>query len=317
MLNYLIGVYEKSVKLFHIWIGMTIGTIAISTLYGFFPNEWRSSRGIILFTFLIGATLMSVFRLILAWRKGTIKQLFYSLQNLIIVGSYDESKRIIELLNEISVKRNYLGFISPNSQDVGNTLCIGTLDKINEILHIENVDEIIFCAKDISSLEIIAQIASINKEINFKIAAAEGDAIIGSHSKDSSGELLTYDVGFRINKSYLRRLKRFTDVFVSMLTLVTSPVLIWIQKNKLGFLKNIFWVVIGKKTWVSYSERGSVHAQIPVLAKGVLSPIDNLYVDQKSLTKVFIDRQNYLYAKDYSVLTDLQTIFNSVNSLGN
>ncbi len=316
LFNYLIGVYVKSVKLFHVWVGMSVGTIAIGALYGFFPNEWRTSRGIILLTFLAGASLMSLFRLVLAWKQGTVKQLFYSLQNLVIVGRYEESKRIVELLNEISAKRNYVGFISPNAQDAGNPLCIGTLDKVDEILHIEKVDEIIFCARDVSSLEIITQIASINKEINFKIAAAESDAIIGSHSKDSSGELLTYDVGFRINKSYLRRLKRFMDVVVSVLVLSAAPVLIWIQKNKLGLLKNIFSVFIGKKTWVSYSERGNSHAKIPVLPKGVLSSIDNLYVNQQNLSTAFIDRQNYLYAKDYSVLTDLQTIFNSMNKLG-
>lgn len=316
LLNYLMGVYEKSVRLFHVWVGMTIGTLAIGTLYGFFPNGWRSSRGIILFTFLIGTTLMSLYRLLIAWKRGTVRQLFYSSQSLIIVGSYEESKRIIELLNDISVKRNYLGFISPNHRDASNPLCVGTLDKIDDILSIVKVDEIIFCAKDVSSLEIIAQIASINKEINFKIAAAESDAIIGSHSKNSSGELLTYDVGFRINKSYLRRLKRFMDITVSFMVLALSPVLIWFQSRKIGLLKNIFSVLSGKKTWVSYHEKGSPGAKIPPLPKGVLSPLDNLYVDKRNLTTGFVDRQNYLYAKDYSILTDLQTIFNSVNKLG-
>lgn len=316
LFNYLIGVYAKSVKLFHVWVGMSIGTVAIGTLYGFFPNEWRTSRGIILLTFLAGTSLMSLLRLLLAWRRGTVKQLFYSLQNLVIAGSYEESKRIIELLNDISVKRNYLGFVSPNHQDAGNSMCLGTFDKINDIIHIVKADEIIFCAKDISSLEIISQIASINKEINFKIAVAESDAIIGSHSKDTSGELLTYDVGFKINKSYLRRLKRFVDVGVAALALVLFPLLIWFQKNKSGLLKNIVAVLIDRKTWVSYSDKGSTNAKVPSLPKGVLSPLDNLYVNQENLTTGFVNRQNYLYAKDYSVLTDLQTIFNSVNKLG-
>ncbi|HUH73484.1 MAG TPA: glycosyltransferase [Chitinophagales bacterium] len=319
LVNYLSGVYEKSTKLFHLLLGMISGTIIIGALYGFFPNAWRSSRGIILFTFILSFIIMSVARLLIAWGNGTVKQLLYSFQKLVIVGSYEESKRVIHLLNDISIKRNYKGFISPDHQDVGNTLCLGTIENINEILNIEDVDEMIFCSKDISSMEMITQIASINQEVNFKIVADDSDAIIGSHSKDTSGDLLTYDVGFRINQLYLRRLKRFTDVLLAILFLLFSPILIWIQKNKSGFLKNILSVFLGQKTWVSYStlyQNNHPKFKTPDLPSGVLDPLDNLFVKTESVSPAFVERQNYLYAKDYQVLTDLQTIFNSLNKLG-
>lgn len=319
LVNYLSGVYEKSTKLFHLLLGMISGTIIIGALYGFFPNAWRSSRGIILFTSIVSFLFMSIARLLIAWKNGTVKQLLYSFQKLIVVGSYEESKRVINLLNDISIKRNYKGFISPDHQDVGNSLCLGTIENINEILNIEEADEIIFCSKDISSMQMITHIASINREINFKIVADDSDAIIGSHSKDSSGDLLTYDVGFRINQLYLRRLKRFVDVILAILFLVLSPILIWIQKNKIGFFKNILSVFFGQKTWVSYSRLYKNELQkfkTPVLPLGVLNPLDNLFVKSNNISPAFVERQNYLYAKDYQVLTDLQTVFNSLNKLG-
>lgn len=319
LVNYLSGVYEKSTKLFQLLLGMISGTVIIGALYGFFPNVLRSSRGVILFTFIVSFIVMSIVRLLLAWEKGTVKQLLYSFQKLIIVGSYEESKRVIHLLNDISIKRNYKGFISPDHRDVGNPLCLGTIENINEILNIEEVDEMIFCSKDISSMEMITQIASINQEVNFKIVVDDSDAIIGSHSKDTSGDLLTYDVGFRINQQYLRRLKRFTDVILSMLFLILSPILIWIQKNKSGFLKNIISVFFGQKTWVSYSRLYPNELQkfkTPTLPIGVLNPLDNLFVKANTVSPAFVERQNYLYAKDYRVLTDLQTVFNSLNKLG-
>jgi hypothetical protein len=54
----------------------------------------------------------------------------------------------------------------------------------------------------------------------------------------------------------------------------------------------------------------------PVLPLGVLNPLDNLFVKSNNISPAFVERQNYLYAKDYQVLTDLQTVFNSLNKLG-
>lgn len=315
-LNYLVGVYEKSAKLFHLWLGMAVGTIAVSTWYGFFPNEWRSSRGIILLTFLASSACMSLYRIALAWRKGELKHLLYSQPSLIIIGSYLESLRVVELLHEISVKRSYLGFITPNPKESGKPACLGEIQHSDDILKGLDVDEIIFSAKDISSLEIINQIASINKEINFKVASESSDVILGSHSKNSAGDLLTYDVGFNINKSHQRRLKRSVDVVVSLLFVVFSPLLIWIQLQKVQFLKNIFSVLINRKTWVSYKKSDTPISNLPPVNEGVLSPVDNLYIDKQEITQAFVDRQNYLYAKDYQVVLDLQTIFNSLNKLG-
>ncbi|MCZ2394097.1 MAG: glycosyltransferase family 2 protein [Chitinophagales bacterium] len=314
--NYLSGVYEKSSKLFHLWISMLIGTMFIGTLYGFFPNHLRTSRGIILFTFAIGTSILAIYRLLLAWMNGTYKQLFYNIQKMAIVGSYDESKRVNELINEIGAKRIYQGFISPNNEDISQPLCIGLLKDFKQIIENNDINEVIFCAKDISSREMIANINSHKGELLFKMIAPQSDAIIGSHSKSSPGELLTYDIGFNINKSYLRRLKRFSDFSLSIIFLALSPILIWIQKNKWGFLKNILNVFIGKNTWVAYDQNGSLNSNIPPLPKGVLSPVNNLYIQNEQMTVEFLDRQNYLYAKEYSLITDLQTIFNSINHLG-
>lgn len=316
LMNYIMGVYEKSVKIFNICVSMTIGTIAISTLYGFFPDDWRSSRAIILLTFVAGSLLMCLYRVLWSWGRGQVRELFYHLPNLIIIGSYEESKRIVDLLAEISVKRNYLGFISPNSKDVGKSSCLGEWGNIEGIISTKNVDEIIFSAKDISSLDIISQIASINKEIDFKVAAATGEVILGSHSKNTSGELLTYDAGFKINKSYQRRLKRLTDVVASLGLLLFAPIFLWFQKSQLNYLKNIFSVLIGNKTWVGYHSQAGNIEKLPTLSQGILTPVDNLFVREEDITEAFLNRQNYLYAKDYNTLIDLQTIFNSMNQLG-
>lgn len=314
-INYLMGAYEKSNKIYNVWSGMLLGTAIIGSMYGFFPNEWRTSRGLILSTFIAGTALMSLYRILIFYKKSQVKQLFSSEQKLIIVGSYEESKRVIHLLNDISINRTYLGFITPNKGELEQKQCLGHLDSIKKILEIENTDEIIFCAKDISSFDIIHQIATVHKEYNFKIATPKSNAIIGSHSKDESGELLTYDIGFRINKPYLRRLKRIVDVGFSFIFLTLSPLFIWFQKHPFQYFKNIVLVLLGEKTWVAYAKGDSEYNQRPPLQNGVLSPLDNLHLTSKQINSSVIERQNYLYAKNYHIITDIQTILNSLGKL--
>ena len=315
--NYLSGVYEQSVKLFQIVVAMLVGTILIGTVYGFFPNELRSSRGIILATFALSTLWMCLYRLVGAWRRNRWRNLFYTRQNLIVVATYEESIRIINLLENISVKRNFIGFISPNKKDMSHKNCLGSVDKIEEILSFTQADEMIFSAMDLSSLDIISNIVSLRKEINFKIATEDGDVIIGSDSKDTPGELLTFDIGYNINKKHLLRSKRFGDIMTSVVLLFFSPILIWIQKSKISFLKNLFLVLIGKKTWVSYKKIEHSKMKLPRLNPGVLSPMDNLFLEKgEPYHDDLVDRQNYLYAKNYSFLTDMQIIFNSINRLG-
>lgn len=314
--NYIVGAYEKSNRIYNVWTGMLLGTAIIGSMYGFFPNQWRTSRGLILSTFIAGTVIMTLYRILLAYKKGQLKQLFSSEQKLVIVGSYDENKRVIQLLNDFSIRRSYLGFITPNKTELSQKNCLGHLSDITEILGIEKTDELIFCAQDITSFEIIHQIASINNEFNFKIATPKSNAIIGSHSKDESGELLTYEIGFKINKPYLRRLRRISDICFCFIFITCTPFLFWFQKSPIMYIKNIFSVLLGIKTWVGYYPSKNKDENIPRLIESVLNPIDNLHLSIHQDLEKIVERQNYLYAKNYSIFTDIQTILNSLNKLG-
>jgi GT2 family glycosyltransferase len=313
---YLAGAYDKQSRLFNVFGGMIAGTIVIGAMYGFFPNELRSSRGIIVYGWLAGTFLMSFTRYLSAASKGQSKHLFFEERKLVIVGSYEESTRVHSLLKDISAKREYIGFIGTLPEDAAHPQCLGTLGNLTDILPLTGADEIIFCAKDVSSHDIIRQLSSIGGDIDFKIAAAEGSAIIGSSSKNDTGELLTYDVGFKINKAYLKRLKRFTDISSALALLAASPLLILIQRNKLGLLPNILKVLSGSKTWVAYCQSDQSSQVLPPLKKGILCPLDNLAATKDQIHPALAQRLNYLYAKEYSPFTDLQIIFNALRDLG-
>ncbi len=236
---------------------------------------------------------------------------------MVIVGSEAESARVYELLRDISAKREYLGFITPSDKEAGHPRCLGTIDKIDDILQLVQPDELIFCAKDISSLQLIQQLSTNGNDIDFKIAPEQSQVVIGSHSRNDTGELLTYDVGFKINKGYLRRMKRFLDIVLALLFLLLSPVLIMFQKRKLGFFPNCLNVLLGNATWVAYCRDAEKEDFLPPLQRGVLCPLDNLTSNKKTAPAALAKRMNHLYAREYSPFTDLQIIFNTLYGLGN
>jgi GT2 family glycosyltransferase len=313
---YLAGGYDRQAKLFNLFGGMVAGTVLIGAMYGFFPNELRSSRGLIVYGVILGLLTLSLARYLYALWGGHQKRLFFEEKKLIIVGSTAESKRVLALLKGISAKREYIGFVGTLPEDAAHPECLGVRENLREILAFTHAEEVIFCAKDVSSSDIIRQLSSIGEDVDFKIAAEEGSAIIGSSSKDDAGELLTYDIGFKISKPYLKRLKRFTDIIVALSLIPFSPLLLLVQKNRIGLLLNIFRVISGSKSWVSYCELDCSGQMLPPLRKGVLCPLDNLAASKEQIPVAFAQRLNYLYAKEYSPLTDLQIIFNGLANLG-
>jgi GT2 family glycosyltransferase len=313
---WLAGGYDKQARLFNHFMGMVTGTLLIGFVYGFLPNELRSSRGIILYGFALGNLLMYATRIILAVISGKPRHLFQEKRKMVIVGSESESSRVYELLRDISAKRDYIGFITPYEREAGHQQCLGTLDKIDDIIPLIQPDELIFCAKDVSSLQLIQQLSTKGEDIDFKIAPEACQVVLGSHSRNDTGELLTYDIGFKINKGYLKRLKRFIDITVAVLFLLLSPLMILFQRKKLRFLTNCVEVLLGKATWVAYCKGATEEVILPPLKKGVLCPLDNLSADYDKTPPALAKRLNYLYAREYTPYTDLQIIFNSLNNLG-
>jgi hypothetical protein len=190
---------------------------------------------------------------------------------------------------------------------------LGTIEQLNEVIEIYKINEVIFCSKDISSQVIIDYMNKlVSFNIDFKIAPQESLSIIGSNSIDTAGDLYIIDVN-SINKPKNKRNKRVIDISMSLICLATSPVLILIQEQKANFIKNIFAVLFGFKSWVGYSSQ--TNEQLPKLKPSVLSPADGI-------TNIVINddtrnRLNLTYSKDYRVENDLNLMWKAKRKLGN
>ena len=309
---FLAGGYDKPIKLTKTWRGIFIGTAVILIVYSLLPESYRFSRALILFGTLWTFTALTVFRLFLHV-LGIKSYALSGTENkrIAIVGTSEECKRVHNLVRDISIKTGFIGYVDRGDKQAGsNEGYIGNLSQLPEIISVHKIDEVIFCAKDLSSQTIIEQMLQLgNMNIDYKIAPPESLSIIGSSSINTSGDLYVIDVNSVI-KPVNKRNKRMVDVIASLVLLISFPVSAFIVKRSLNFFQNIFQVLFGTKSWVGYdSSKG-----FPSGKTGVLKPSDIL--KETEVNSVSIERSNTVYIKDYRVLNDINILFNSFRKLG-
>jgi GT2 family glycosyltransferase len=306
--------YRPPFKSFRIINGILLGTLLISTLYAFLNESFRFSRAIIvigtitsLFAPLISRVLYNLF----LYKKPYVG---YKRKNKVaIVGNPKEAERVLDIISRSSYDFSFMGFISPSEEKIKEKDYIGEIFQVEEIIEIHHVNELIFCAKDISSEEIISQMSTIkDKDITFKIAPQEALFIIGSNDKNTSGDFYTIGINLSISKKENLSKKRLFEFFISLGLLFVFWVILPFQKNKKTYFKNILCVLRGNKHLVSYDQDIDL-SELPKIKKGLFSVSNQI---KKEIDNEKKRRLNYLYARDYSIKLDFQILFKNLRYIG-
>jgi len=312
---YFSGGYDRRSNIRQLVRGIFIGTVLLAAIYGFLDLENRTSRVLIILGMVWAVIATISLRSVLHFSQFRNLNIGKDRnRDTVIVGSKKESDRVLELLNQAEVRKNLIGVVSPDNTEDTETY-LSKLEQLDEVVHIYKVNEVIFCSKDVSAQQIMNWMTKLGVEVAYKIVPKESLSIIGSSSKNSSGQLYTIDIRFEIADTRNRRNKRMLDISVSLVLLLLSPLLIWWVKQKMGFLQNIFKVLLGKKTWVSYDSREGIRLEnLPKIKEGILSPIDELRIS--NINSPTIQRLNFIYAKDYSNYRDVEIIYKGFAHLG-
>lgn len=307
------GAYDDRWSLRRLVRGLLLGALLIAAVYGFLDMVYRSSRALIVLGALWAVAALSLSRLVYHFfRFGNLRIGRERPHNLVIVGTEAESDRVRQLLQNVQMPKNLIGNISGGADvPVGY---LGRLAQLDEIVHIYKVDEVIFCSKDVSARQIMTWMSRLGPDIDYKILPEEGLSIIGSRSRNTSGELYTIDIRFNIAQPLQRRNKRIVDVMVSLLLLLSWPVQLFLVERPGALLRNILQVIIAQKSWVGYAGRRNSAATLPPLRPGVLTTADGLKQDR--LDEETLQRLNFLYAKDYRSELDLEIIWKAWRHLG-
>ncbi|MCK4662181.1 MAG: glycosyltransferase [Bacteroidales bacterium] len=311
----MIGGYDKPVSIKNMAKGILIGSFIILIIYALLPEELRFSRALILIGTVWVFTSTFIIRLILNFcgiinlKLGKIKK-----KRIVIVGLQKENERVYSILKSTNILHDFIGFVSPENKIVNKNF-IGIIDQLKEITQVNKVEEIIFCAKDIPSQKIIKNMLKLSDiKVNYKIAPPESLSIIGSNSINTAGDLYIVNLNSISDYKNIRK-KRLLDIILSVLFLIFYPVLIFIVNNPALYIKNIFIVCFGFKTWVGYYIENNVNIiNLPVIKKGILNTVD-LY-NKKELSDKTAERINIIYAKDYKIINDLSIIYKGFKFLG-
>ncbi len=312
ILVYFNGGYDKPVKLLKIIRGVLVGSVFILMGYSLLPEYLRFSRALIL----LGTGWAMICFIVTRLLFHFLKLKSYSLstaktKRIAIIGEEQEFNRVSALLKETHANPGFVGFVSAEINGVHNPFYIGKINQIDEIIKVHEINEIIFCAKDISSQFIINNMLTlVSSGVDFKIAPPESLSIIGSNNIDTAGDLYMIDVN-SISKSNNKRNKRLLDIGVSILAIVFSPVLFFIQDKKSNYILNCFNVLFGFYSWVGYGK--ITDKSLPEIKRSVLSP--GMLLDAE-VEPNKIKLANLRYAKDYRIEKDIVMIWKLRKKLG-
>ena len=300
--NLYTGAYDTPIKLKSYISGTLLGTGLILMAYALLPKDVQFSRLFIL----LGAIMVFVYYLISRillhfiigkrFDLGGVKN-----KNFAIVGEPDEVERVKQILKNTAHKISAIHSVSPNKKKSEKDS--GVINQLDQIIDIYKIDEVIFCAKNTTAESIINWMSrtSANK-VEFKIAQPNSMYLIGSNSIDTAGDLYIMEID-NISSPGSKRNKRTFDFILSLLILILLPFTIWPFKRKGKFIRNCWSVLIGKKSCVGYScDETPTQRNLPRIKNGILTPAEERTDNENSSLH---SKLNLIYARDYSIFTDL------------
>ncbi len=308
---YYAGLYDKWYKRSELIRASAIATVFLLAAYSLLPEQYRFSRAIVLFGAVLAFVLISILRWILVQTNivNSDKQKEDKAVT-VIAGSAAEYEQVLQLLREAGIQQPILGRVSINEND---RAAIGNNKKLTELSQVLPFREVIFCQGALSFAGIIQSIQQLPPGIIAKIHAIGSSSIIGSDSKDSSGEAVSYENGYKLADPYNRRLKRLIDVIISLLGIFSFPIQVFLIKKPVPFLIYCFTVLLGKKTWIGYAV---TEKNLPDIRPGVIAcnAVPVSWGQQLSLES--LQMMDYWYARDYEPATDLRMIWKVYRKLG-
>jgi len=244
--SWLAGGYDKPVRPMRIVKGMGAGLLLLLAFYSLLDEGQRYSRMLLL----AGSAWTLVGTLLIRWILSVLDVKGYALRarrrgNVLVIGSESQAERVRNLYLSMGIPRE-------------NVITGTQASRLQDLIRIERVEEVVFCGADVELKEIISLMATLKTTgVEYKIAPAAGDFVIGSESILSK-EALYLDSLDTISTDTCRRNKRLFDIGSAILLLLISPVLFWFQHRKRLFYGHCLQVLCGYCSWVGYRGRKGI-----------------------------------------------------------
>lgn len=311
LVAYYAGLYNKWYKVADLVRSTFIATLVLLAGYALLPEQYRFSRGIILFGSLLIFVLIALFRYILV-KAGMLQKPAKKISNpyLVIVAAPDEFEQAKAFLAQKNLDNKIIGRVAIDHQKEN---ALASLNEVKEMLPAMGAEEVLFYAGYLSYQQIIRLLPSLPSSLRIRFHAACSESIVGSDSDTAGGEAIAADNGFNLSEPYHRRLKRLVDVAFSIIFLLLFPLHFLFVAHPVVFLRNCLVVLIGGKTWVGYVWPEPL---LPPLRTAVMTPYGAAKEKAAHLPEESGKTIDYWYAKNFEVLQDIRLIVKNYKHLG-
>jgi O-antigen biosynthesis protein len=307
---YYSGLYDKGYKQSQLIRSTFIAALVLLSIYALLPESIRFSRGILIFGILLAFVMMNLMRLLFI--KGryleTRNENEEKRQTIVVAGEKDFIA-ITDLMEKAGMPERVFGRIDYGQAETSSAL--GNIKQLPGLIEKYPVKEIIFCENGLSFKEIINTISGLPKGVRNKFHAAGSRSIVGSDSKNVSGDYVAAVKKYNIAKPVNRRNKRLFDIIIAILFIIALPLLIILKKRPLDFYKNVFAVLTGQKTWIGYAVTPN---GLPAIKNSVISST-SLPATLNELPAENLQKSDEWYASGYSVALDLKQMLSGFKYL--
>lgn len=300
---YYSGLYDRGYRQSQLIRSTGIAALVLLSVYALLPESIRFSRGILIFGILLAFVLMNLMRqLFIRLRYLETGNESEERRQTIVVSGQKDFVAIIAILQKAGLHKRILGRVNNCAEEATATL--GNIKQLFNLVIKYPVKEIIFCENGLTNMEIIDLIKKLPAGVRNKFHASGSNSIVGSDSRNESGDYVSIDKKYSIGKPINQRNKRLLDICVSLFFILSFPVHIFLQKKPIRFYKNVFLVLLRHRTWIGYSGKAE---NLPILLKPVLTST-SLPAQLNELPVESLYSADEWYASGYSLLTDLQKI---------
>lgn len=282
--------------------GFILGSAALLAMYALLNMDQRPSRAIILlgalFVFMIGISIRLFFK---RHKRKTINfnSLKDSSEKLGIVGTQTEIKQFFDHHNVSETFKNKVLLFAPNTKKVDQSFFNGPIHSIPQAIESGALSSII-CFEQSLDLLNIYELTSLGHDFSVALGVigdSDGIFLDTMHIKNDRFEVQTIQPQIQFIENKV--LKRIVDFTFALALLIFNP---FISLE----IKQLWGVLMGKKTFVSYNLKDQRLYELPQIKTGIFE-IGPFIADNAK-----VHNMNLKYAMNYKVLHDIKYIVNAL-----
>ena len=182
--SFLSGAYRRPFRLRSLLSGIAAGTLVIAVVYAFLPESWRFSRALILLGAILSFLSMGMLRLFYNLsRHRSYRSAEQTVSRYLLIGG-PEMKQAENIIRKHQMN-SFVSFLMPG--DAAAFLSgISSSEKMAE-----GQTCVVFSADAVSYCSLISDFSRFAGLYSFKIFHSKSSFIIGSDSKDATGEVMS------------------------------------------------------------------------------------------------------------------------------